>query len=280
MAFASFPFQPRGVALQPNSTDLLEKTSHQARVLRDGVTSQTTLGVQVGDIQTSNRILGQLRANQGTGLLHYQDPGPHHGRGLERHAWDGSAVYFQQFPPNVIPARIPMETGFGVDLDGNGRFEQGKDGILAFDFDGNGSLSQQEIDRSRRVLKTFGDPNFGQQQIGDLSAEQVEDGILRAHLDRNGDNKLDRAELKAARAKLWVDRDGDGLGDNGELFNSENFRDRFGRLRELVEVDGTGVTSASKEFGPPIQRPLYPQQFYGFFQQFLWMMMGGFGNRF
>ncbi|MEW6283159.1 MAG: hypothetical protein AB1758_31400, partial [Candidatus Eremiobacterota bacterium] len=46
--------------------------------------------------------------------------------------------------------------GYGLDLNNNGRYDRGQDGVLAFDLNRDGKLSGKEIEESRDRLKAFG----------------------------------------------------------------------------------------------------------------------------
>lgn len=94
--------------------------------------------------------------------------------------------------------------GFGLDLDRNNAQSAG-DGVLAFDFDGNGTVVAAEINRSRESLLGFG----GQLDLnGDGRITMAErrrataggDGLRAFDLDTNG--VLSAAELRAARARV------------------------------------------------------------------------------
>ncbi|MCA9794570.1 MAG: hypothetical protein KC910_22335 [Candidatus Eremiobacteraeota bacterium] len=46
--------------------------------------------------------------------------------------------------------------GYGLDLNNNGRYDAGQDGVLGFDFNHNGKIDRKEIEQSREALKAFG----------------------------------------------------------------------------------------------------------------------------
>lgn len=93
--------------------------------------------------------------------------------------------------------------GLGIDLDGNGKFEAGKDGHLALDLDGNGIYDQNDVRDTKRMLELFsGKSNdskgtatgFG----GFNQAAQAKDLMLQARgkqIDLNQDGVLSSWEL-------------------------------------------------------------------------------------
>ncbi|MGE0495983.1 MAG: hypothetical protein AB7S38_42650 [Vulcanimicrobiota bacterium] len=83
--------------------------------------------------------------------------------------------------------------GYGLDLDGNGKFNPKQDGYLAFDLNRDGQYSDQEVAQSRNLLKAFsgdfdvnsdGNVDFGeffqgfQNYFQARSMDQDRDGIL------------------------------------------------------------------------------------------------------
>lgn len=88
------------------------------------------------------------------------------------------------------------------DLDGDGFAEKtgwvaGGDGLLALDGNGNGRIDG--------ITELFGSNN-------------APDGFAAlAALDSNADGKIDAGDSQFANLRIWVDGDGDGWTDNGEL---------------------------------------------------------------
>ena len=62
--------------------------------------------------------------------------------------------------------------GYGLDLNNNGRYDRGQDGVLAFDFNRDGRLDKKELTKSREMLRAFG-----------------------GNCDLNGDGNVDGADL-------------------------------------------------------------------------------------
>lgn len=88
--------------------------------------------------------------------------------------------------------------GYGLDLNGDGRFDPKKDGFLSFDLNRDGVHSDQEIAQSRNLLKAFS---------GDF--------------DSNGDGRVDFGEYWQGYGNYFqarqMDLDRDGVLSNWEL---------------------------------------------------------------
>lgn len=122
--------------------------------------------------------------------------------------------------------------GFGLDLDRNNAQSAG-DGVLAFDFDGNGTVAAAEINRSRESLLGFG----GQLDLnGDGRITMAErrrataggNGLRAFDLDTNG--VLSAAELRAARARVVRSAgasDTDDVGNGTSILNVDPRNNRI-----------------------------------------------------
>lgn len=110
-------------------------------------------------------------------------------------------------PPSWLPGHVGR--GFGVDLDGDGRFQRGSDGILAYDFNRNGRFDGNEAMQTNVMLKVARG-NFdldGNGKVGFMEA------IASRKMQKRFESQIRSGELGA---NLWVDRDGDGKLDQGE----------------------------------------------------------------
>lgn len=99
------------------------------------------------------------------------------------------------------------ESGSHFDMDGDGRGDDTSwmgtgEGMLFLDRDGNGTVSNA------------GEFSF----INDLDGATSDLGGLRA-FDSNGDGTLSSADARFADFKVWRDRDGDGVADQGEILS-------------------------------------------------------------
>lgn len=84
-------------------------------------------------------------------------------------------------------------TGFGIDLDGDGKYTNGSDGLLAFDMDGDGKYTSADVENTQKYLKALageedldGDGHVSFQEKKDAynflqqfgSADLDQDGVL------------------------------------------------------------------------------------------------------
>jgi EF hand len=236
-----------------------------------------------------------------------------------------NVIYTERLPEHLENDRTflpqgapPSHSGFGIDLNGNGRFDPKQDGVLAFDFNRDGKLDNSEISHSREILKSFSQPNYfpgGETQEERWNSEGIM--RLRGQIDVNNDGKLSAEELKNSGAMIWIDSNGDGKVANESVSNgsrfelSETFKtDQFPRgLSPWGQLDFVDVrnnraqTSLGSPFsgpkfpGPQFPRfpqPQFPQQQYPQFPQHqmnpvynimntlmqMMQMMGGYGRGF
>ena len=105
--------------------------------------------------------------------------------------------------------------GYGVDLNGDGKYTAGQDAVVGLDLNGDGKLSESEVNRSNQILSNWGgDADYNDD--GKVSKQEQADYTRGKQLDRDGDGVLSQSELKKGGAKAWVDRDGDGIIGKGE----------------------------------------------------------------
>jgi EF hand len=116
--------------------------------------------------------------------------------------------------------------GYGLDLNGNGRYDKGQDGVLAFDLNHDGKISASEIRESNERLKAFGG-NYDLNGDGKvtpcerLKAEGYKKEMQK--LDTDGDGKLSASEIERGGGRICVDRNGDGKISPAESFSAYSF---------------------------------------------------------
>jgi len=130
--------------------------------------------------------------------------------------------------------------GYGLDLNGDGRYDRGQDGVLAFDFNRDGRLDDNEIGRSNAMLKAYGG-NYDLNGDGNVDFwERIQGEKLRkqaAKYDTNRDGRFDAHELSQAGGRVWVDRDRDGRADQNETHSPYSIPGPYGGSRRLDVVD-------------------------------------------
>lgn len=55
---------------------------------------------------------------------------------------------------------LGQQQGFGIDLDGDGKYEKGKDAVLAFDLNKDGQIDNNEITASKGILNAVNTPKI------------------------------------------------------------------------------------------------------------------------
>ncbi len=117
------------------------------------------------------------------------------------------------------------KTGVRFDMDGNGAADKtgwvGRgEGLLVLDLDGDG-----RIDSNAELSLRSVDP----------TAKTVFDAL--ATLDSNGDGLLDAKDLRFGDLKIWVDRNGNGVTDAGELLTLDQAKVGAIGLNAKAQVD-------------------------------------------
>jgi hypothetical protein len=127
--------------------------------------------------------------------------------------------------------------GYGLDLDGDRRYDGAKDGVLAFDFDKNGDLSSKEVQDSRDGLQAFGG-NKDLDGSGNVDQQETQNAdrlaAMVAKFDQDGNGKLSNGELKNAGAGV--------ITANGvQELNGLTAGDRKASLQSLDPKNGSAV---------------------------------------
>lgn len=125
--------------------------------------------------------------------------------------------------------------GYGLDLNNNGRYDRGQDGVLAFDFNRDGKLNKKEIGKSRKMLRAFSGNNDLNGDGKVTRTEKRQAARYRARMqkmDLNRDGKLSTFELSRGGAKVGVDHNRDGKFGRHETYSPYNIpTPGFGRGR-------------------------------------------------
>ena len=165
------------------------------------------------------------------------------------HFQDASNRHYKTFGDAQIQSRLAGgPKGFGVDLDGDGQFNSGKDGYLQLNL--GGRSDRENISRTNDMLKAFGG-NFdldGDGVINRSESQQARQYRQQAEqMDFNRDGVLSRFELQSAGAKVVRH----GLGPTDAPFT------------EQVNLPGFGQSQ------PPYQPPFTQPNAHPFFQSFM-----------
>lgn len=145
--------------------------------------------------------------------------------------------------------------GYALDLNRDGRYERGRDGVLAMDLNRDGRITPNEIQESRERLKAMGG-NFDLNGDGNTTICERSKGAryqreMRQN-DENGDGVLSAGEFARAGGRVLVDRNRDGRFDEGESFSPFQFpTGGFGRGRLNYIDPFSGSTSVHRTPGNP-----------------------------
>lgn len=116
---------------------------------------------------------------------------------------DSHGKNYQTFGDALLGPLEGYQKGFGVDLDGDGKFHHEKDGFLSLNLGGRNGL--ENITRTNDMLKAFSG-NFDANGDGKLSSQELHQGNQyaqrAAQMDLDRDGTLSRFELQTAGAKV------------------------------------------------------------------------------
>lgn len=116
--------------------------------------------------------------------------------------------------------------GYATDLDGNGRYDAGRDGVMAMDLNGDGIIDRKEIEGSRqRLMSMGGNYDFngdGQIDFGERIRGSVFSREMRQR-DFDGDGRLSPFEFAQNGGRVLVDHNRDGKFQPWEQHSPYNF---------------------------------------------------------
>lgn len=149
------------------------------------------------------------------------------------------------------------DRGYGLDLNRNGRFDRGRDGVLVFDLNGDGRYDKRDVRNTNDMMKAA-TGNYDLNGDGFVSRQEAQRGSrLRwryQSMDRNRDGRLDKWEMSQSGGRVWVDSSRGGGVSRNELHSVWNIPNSngFGPSQRLDFVDPfRGVNGHSSSWTHP-----------------------------
>jgi len=144
---------------------------------------------------------------------------------------------------------FPQDTrGYAVDLNNNGRYDRGQDGVLGMDLNHDGRVDNREIEQTNQRMKAFGG-NYDLNGDGKVNfCERIQGRQMQQEMqgyDRNHDGRLDTNEFASAGGRVLIDHNRDGQFGRGEQYSPYSFPTPGFGAGSLGSVDprfGTSVT--------------------------------------
>jgi hypothetical protein len=105
--------------------------------------------------------------------------------------------------------------GYGIDLNGNGRYDRGQDGILAFDYNKDGKFDNKEIGRSREMMRALSGSNDvnGDGKVGcmeKMKAKSLRNQARKMGIRQDRNGGINKYSLSRAGGRVLIDRNRDG----------------------------------------------------------------------
>lgn len=131
--------------------------------------------------------------------------------------------------------------GYGVDMNRNGSYDRGRDGVLAFDLNHDGQIDDKEVQGSNERLKAFGG-NYDLNGDGKVNlCERIKASQYQQQMqgmDANRDGKFSTSEISNNGGRVCIDRNRDGQFDaQTEQYSPYSFPTAGGRRSEIGYVD-------------------------------------------
>ena len=149
--------------------------------------------------------------------------------------------------------------GYAIDFDRNGRYDRGRDGVMAFDTNRDGRYDQNEVRSTNDMMRAAGG-NYDFDRNGQVTmAETMQGMAYRARynqLDYDRDGRLSANEISYGGGGIWMDHNGDGTASRNEQYSAFNVPNGFGPSRRVDGVDPFwGTSQTTSNWGGPNPGP-------------------------
>ena len=195
---------------------------------------------------------------------------------------DSHGKNYKSFGDSTLNAVTGFQKGFGIDLDGDGKFNLNKDGLLSLNLGGKNGV--ENVTRTNDLLKAFGG-NFDANGDGKLSSQELHRGNRYAQqgaqMDLDRDGTLSRFELQAAGAKVVKHNGGPSgfFGGFGSAFETQQVSLPGFETPKPSYHPPSQPTYGRPAFGAPLQSPFFGSMMHNIFQVFSGFgSFGGFGG--
>lgn len=138
-------------------------------------------------------------------------------------------------------------SGFMVDLDGNGRMQHGRDGVLAFDLNQDGRVSQKEIRKSKSQMEHLTGTHKdlkSKSPCKKAKAEKYRKKLIKRY-DVNRDGKVSNYEMKLKGGQMLVDTNLNGRYESHEAQGMDKANTFSGSFRLNMLGTKYGMNSVS-----------------------------------
>lgn len=177
----------------------------------------------------------QMQNNQYQNMMAMQGmyrPSPGMGMGMGMgccpQPWGGYPTWNGNMPDSQVGRGgwLFQDKGYAVDQNGNGRYDRGKDAVIAFDLNRDGKVDTHEMEESNQRLKAFGG-NYDMNGDGKVNfCERIKGHSYQCQMqgmDHDRDGRLNTHELAQGGGRVMVDQSRDGHFQPWEQYSPYRF---------------------------------------------------------